>query len=258
MGDGGIDPTGFGTAARDYATHRAGFPSELVQRLESFGIGLPGQRLVDLGTGTGTLARQFAAKGVSVTGVDPDERMLVTAAELAAADGVELDLRAVTAEATGLPEASFDVVTAGQCWHWFDGPAAAAEAMRLLKPRGSLAVCHFDWLPLPGNVVEATERLIVEHNPKWTMGGGYGMWPQWTPAIQAAGFGGIESFSFDVLAPYTPDAWRGRIRASAGITALDPTGRDAFDAALAALLARDFAGDDLSVEHRVWALVGRC
>ena len=71
--DGEIDPTGFGNAADDYATHRAGFPPELVRRLESFGVGAPGQCLVDLGTGTGTLARQFAAKAVEVIGIDPDD-----------------------------------------------------------------------------------------------------------------------------------------------------------------------------------------
>ncbi len=255
--DGQIDPTGFGNAAGDYATHRAGFPPELVRRLEAFGVGTPGQCLVDLGTGTGTLARQFAAKAVDVIGIDPDERMLASAAALAATDGVTLDLRAVSAEETGLQDSFADAVTAGQCWHWFDEAAAAAEAHRILKPGGALAVCYFDWIPLPGNAVEATERLINEHNPNWALGGGYGMWPMWAPAIQAAGFREIETFSFDVVVPYTPEGWRGRIRASAGITTLDESARQGFDDALAGLLARDFPGEIVPMEHRVWALVGR-
>ncbi|MEM8709038.1 MAG: methyltransferase domain-containing protein, partial [Actinomycetota bacterium] len=66
-----IDPTGFGNAAADYATHRAGFPDELFDRLAPHGIGRSGQRVVDLGTGTGTVARQLARRGCSVIGVDP-------------------------------------------------------------------------------------------------------------------------------------------------------------------------------------------
>lgn len=256
-GDGQIDPTGFGNAAADYATHRAGFPPELVRRLDTFGIGTPGQCLVDLGTGTGTLARQFAANAVEVIGIDLDERMLASAAELAAHDGVDLELRAASAEETGLADGIADVVTAGQCWHWFDESAAAAEAHRVLKPGGALAVCYFDWIPLAGNAVQATERLIHKHNPNWALGGGYGMWPMWAPQIQAAGFGQIETFSFDEVVPYTPEAWRGRIRASAGITSLNDDDRQRFDDALADLLARDFPGDIVPMEHRVWALIGR-
>ena len=48
-----------------------------------------------------------------------------------------------------------DLVTAGQCWHWFDQPRAIAEVIRLLKPGGQLVIANFDWLPLAGNVVEA-------------------------------------------------------------------------------------------------------
>ncbi len=47
----------FGRTADDYASHRAGFPDSLFERLSELGIGLEGQDVVDLGTGTGTLGR---------------------------------------------------------------------------------------------------------------------------------------------------------------------------------------------------------
>ena len=56
----GVD---FGKTADDYAAHRAGFPRALFDRLAAMGIGRSGQRLLDLGTGTGTLARGFAGGG---------------------------------------------------------------------------------------------------------------------------------------------------------------------------------------------------
>ena len=50
----------FGLTADDYRRHRAGFPDSFFERLEAFGVGRPGQRVVDMGTGAGTLARGFA------------------------------------------------------------------------------------------------------------------------------------------------------------------------------------------------------
>ncbi len=66
----------FGLTASDYAKHRAGFPDSLFERLRAFGIGIAGQDVVDLGTGTGALARGFARRGCRVTGIDPSESML--------------------------------------------------------------------------------------------------------------------------------------------------------------------------------------
>ncbi len=126
------------------------------------------------------------------------------------------------------------------------------------RARGALAICYFDWLPLPGNVVAATEALILEHNPEWPLSGGLGIYPLWTLDVAEAGFTRLETFSFDVEVPYSHDAWRGRIRASAGVAASLPADAvAAFDDELAALLARDFPSEPLAVPHRVWALVAR-
>ena len=101
---------------------------------------------LDLGTGTGTLARGFALRGCHVTGIDPSAQMLEQAKELDQQAGVEVEYRVAKAEATRLPDASFDIVTAGQCWHWFDRPTAAQEVKRILKPGGTIIIAHFDWL----------------------------------------------------------------------------------------------------------------
>jgi SAM-dependent methyltransferase len=246
----------FGLTAGDYGRHRAGFPAELVHRLTRSGIGVPGQDVLDLGTGTGSLARLFEQAGATVSGVDPAASLLEQARELDRVAGVEIDYWVGTAEETGLPDASFDVVSAGQCWHWFDAPKAGAEIRRLLRFGGRVVIAHFDWLPLPGNVVAVTEELISVFNPLWTMGGGTGLYPRWLTDLAAAGFTGIETFSFDVDVPYTPEAWKGRIRASAGVGAsLPPEKVELFNEEFDRVLRKDFSGDELMVPHRTWAVV---
>jgi len=150
------------------------------------------------------------------------------------------------------------LVTAGQCWHWFDRATTALEVRRVLRAGGRLVIAHFDWIPLPGSVVEATENLIRAHNSQWNLWGGAGMYPAWMRDMGAGGFRELESFSFDVDAIYTHEAWRGRIRASAGVGAsMSPERVEKFDAELKVILAERFPDDPMPVPHRVFAAIGR-
>jgi len=249
----------FGKTASDYGRHRAGFPDRFFDRVFAMGLVKPADRLLDLGTGTGTVARGMALRGCSVTGLDPSESMTGQAGLLDREAGVDVSYVTAKAEETGLADGVFDVVAAGQCWHWFDRPRAAAEAERLLAPGGLLMIAHFDWLPLKGSTVAATEALILEHNPKWApMAGGNGLHPWWFADLEQAGFRDIESFTFDMAVPYTHEAWIGRIRASAGVGAsLPPEAVARFDADHKALLERDFPQDPLSIPHRVFVIYAR-
>ena len=248
----------FGRTADDYGRHRAGFPADFFARVAPWGVGLAGQDLLDVGTGTGTLARGFAARGCRVTGLDPSPDLMAQARELDRQSGVQISYVQAYAENTGMPDRSYDVITAGQCWHWFKRDRAAQEARRLLRTNGVLVIAHFDWLPLSGSVVEATEALILAHNPQWSYGGGNGIYGRWFADLANAGFRGLESFSFDIDQPYSHEAWRGRIRASAGVAAsLNADAVARFDAEHAALLAERFAVQPLRVPHRVFALLGR-
>ena len=247
----------FGRAAGEYRAHRAGFPDRFFNLVAERNWAVAGMRALDLGTGTGTVARGLARLGLKVEALDPSEALMAEARAQDAEAGVTVAYRIGRAEAPGGPDASLDLITAGQCWHWFERPRAAEEAFRLLKPGGRIVIAHFDWLPLPGNVVAATEDLILRYNPAWTMGGGTGLYPDWFADLAGAGFTGLESFSFDHAQPYGHEAWRGRIRASAGVKASLSAGEvTQFDAELAGLLASRFPEDPMAVPHRVWAVSG--
>ena len=251
----------FGKTSADYARHRAGFPPSLFPRLQALGVGEAGQRALDLGTGTGTLARALASRGCRVIGLDRSPKLLGEARRLDGEMGVRVDYVIARAEATPFLPSTFDVVTAGQCWHWFDRPRAAREARRVLKPGGRLAICHFDWISLGGNVGALTDELLRRNNKKWAewaqnpLFDNYGLYPRWLRDAGEAGFVGIETFSYDVAVPYSHEAWRGRIRASAAVGAsLAPEHAARVDEELAKILADHFP-DPLEVPHRVWALV---
>lgn len=256
----------FGLTASDYARHRAGFPDVFFERVFNEGIVRTDDVLVDLGTGTGTLARGFAERGCQVTGIDISVQLLEQAKDFALQAGLEIDFRFAKAEATGLPEDAFDVVTAGQCWHWFDRPTAALEMNRILKPNGRAVIAHFDWLPLDGNVVDLTEKLIEAYNPKWYVefGGKTGVYPDWLRDLGEAGFLDIQTFSFDMDVPYTHEAWRGRIRASSGVGAsLSEAEVGRIDSELKSLLAAQnqisAEGDAgshpvLNIPHRIFVV----
>jgi len=168
----GVD---FGKAATDYRKFRAGFPQEFFERIARQLNLRSGLQALDLGTGTGTVARGLAELGLEVIGLDPSDALMEQAVALDAEAGVSVEYRVGRAEELPFESEAFDLVTAGQCWHWFDRPRAAAECMRALKPGARLIICHFDWIPLPGNMVGATEAMILEANPQWLpMSGGTG------------------------------------------------------------------------------------
>ena len=245
-----------GSTAKDDGKHRAGFPNECFWELQRYGVGVPGRRVVDLGTGTGTVARGLARAGSVVIGIDPSKQMMEEAARLDNEAGVKITYQVGKAENTGLADQTMDVVTAGQCWHWFDRAQAAREAHRILRPGGVLVIAHFDWLPLKGSVVEATEQLIVQHNPNWKLGGGLGIHPRYLPTLSEMGFKALRTFSFDIDVPYTHEAWRGRIRASAGIgPVLDAQSVSEFDDEHRSLLLSHFPEEPLLTPHRVWAVI---
>jgi len=248
------------STAGDYASFRAGFPDEFYDRLASYGIASrrgAEKRALDLGTGTGTLARGLALRGWRVTGIDISADMISAALRLDAAAGVTVDYMVARSEATGVPAAVFDLVCAGTCWHWFDKPAAAREVHRLLTPNGQLVVAAMEFQSQPGNIVSATCRLIHQHNPQWP-NDQLGFRFEWAEDLSAVGLAIVDRFQFDFAVPYTHEAWRGRIRASAGVSAsLAPAAVDAFDREHAALLRMRFPQEPLAVPHRVLAIVAR-
>lgn len=133
----------FSNRVGDYVRYRPGYPKQLLTALERM-VGLTCDwRVADIGSGTGKLSELFLAYGCHVTGVEPNAEMRVAAEQLL---GRNPDFRSVdgTAEHTGLAAGRYDLIAAGQAFHWFDAEAARAEFRRLLSERGWVALIWND------------------------------------------------------------------------------------------------------------------
>ena len=123
----------------DYAAHRPGYPPELIGLLAGEGVLRPDHVVADVGSGTGILTTMLLANGTTVHAVEPNAAM---AAEAAARLGSSPRFHGVAgrAEDTGLPDASCDVVTAAQAFHWFEVEATRREWRRILRPGGAVVL----------------------------------------------------------------------------------------------------------------------
>jgi SAM-dependent methyltransferase len=236
----------FGRTHEDYAAYRAPFDPRLIQRLDHFGIGDRSQRILDLGGGTGLLADALEASGANVILADVSEPLLRQSSHP----------QRVAARAEALPfaSASFDVVTCAQCWHWFDRIKAPAEVRRVLKPTGRIAVVYQTYIPLPGSVADASERLILTYRRAWRHANSTGLNGQVLRDLQISGFTAIESFSFDVEIAFSRQSWNGFLRTTSPLGAsMNPDELNRFEAEHIQLLTQ--YAEPLLVPHRVFAVV---
>lgn len=217
----GVDsrkPIDWNRTSEDYARYRPGPPDSFYKILSALQVGVPGQRVLDLGTGTGALARRFAQQGCAVAGVDIAAAQVETAQRLAERDRLQIDFRVAAAENTGFPDHSFDLISAGQCWLYFEKTQVIPEVKRLLATGARLLISHLNWLPQVDRVAYESEQLLLKFNPEWNAGdydGNVSVRPDWAQSH----FGVNAMFFYDEAIPYTKESWRGRFRACRGVGA---------------------------------------
>jgi SAM-dependent methyltransferase len=140
--DGGVGQV-FSAKIADYVASRPDYPAALFDALATDAGLVPGAVVADLGAGTGLLTAGLLARGAQVTAIEPSAEMRAAAdAWLGAKPGYRS--QPGSAEATGLPDASVDLITAAQAFHWFDIAPAQREALRVLRPAGQVALIWND------------------------------------------------------------------------------------------------------------------
>jgi ubiquinone/menaquinone biosynthesis C-methylase UbiE len=125
----------FDGLADAYDRYRIGYADDVYDALDHYGLP-PQAHILDIASGTGLVAEALVRRGHRVTGIDISEPMLARAeARVPSATFVLGD-----AEALPFANASFDAAVSAQAFHWFDRTKALAEAIRVVRPGGIVAV----------------------------------------------------------------------------------------------------------------------
>jgi ubiquinone/menaquinone biosynthesis C-methylase UbiE len=208
----------FGSVAEQYDRHRPSYPAELVDAVLEYGDARPGDRILDVGAGTGRATLLFAERGYELTAIEPDSEMAAVASKRTATAGLTIELLNTDFERAELPEHGFQVLISGTAWHWVNPATRNALAARVLRPGGVLAPFwnRPQWRDNP--LREQLDRIYTSVEQEFAAAPGGVMTPFGSPpqvrnaadwlkhefATDPA-FTGIDARVFEWQQPYTTD-----------------------------------------------------
>ena len=208
----------WGRTAEAYAKFRDIYPEEFYQRIIDLGLCIEGQSVLDLGTGTGVLPRNLYRFGASFVGVDISEEQIEQACRLSAEAGMDITYTVASAEEIIFPDNSFDVVTACQCFMYFDRAVVLPKIRNMLKDGGHFCILQMSWLPDESEIADHSEKLVLKYNPAWT-GSGMKRYTLKSTEWFKEHFELANAVTFDLPVTFSRESWHGRIKACRGIGA---------------------------------------
>ena len=212
------------------------------------GLCVEGQEVLDLGTGTGVLPRNMYRYGAHWTGTDISPEQIEAARRLAEAGNMKIDFMAIPAEQIDFPKESFDVITACQCFWYFDYEKVVPKLAEILKPEGRLLILYMAWLPFEDEIARKSEKLVLKYSPDWS-GAGETRHPIRIPNITYEYFEMADHEEYDIMVPFTKESWHGRMKACRGVGAsLDEEELEKWDEEHRALLDK-IAPEEFEVLH---------
>ncbi len=206
----------WGKVSSEYAKYRDIYPQEFYQKILDLGLCKDGQMVLDLGTGTGVLPRNLYSYGAKWVGTDISEEQIQQAQKLS--KGMDVDYYAEAAENIDFPTESFDVITACQCFWYFDHKKVMPNLYRMLKPTGKLLVLYMAWLPYEDKIAGKSEELVLKYSPKWS-GAGEKLHPIQIPDCYELKFDMVYHEEYLLNVHFVRATWNGRMKACRGVGA---------------------------------------
>ena len=208
----------WGKTSEEYAKFRDIYPAEFYCKIVDRGLCINGQRILDLGTGTGVLPRNMYKYGAKWIGTDISPEQIDQARMLADTADMKIEFQVVSSEDIDFHDETFDVITACQCFWYFDHERVIPKLAELLKKDGKLLILYMAWLPYEDKIAGASEELVLKYSPKWS-GAGETRHPIWIPDIAYEYFEMKDHEEYDLMVPFTKESWHGRMKACRGVGA---------------------------------------
>jgi len=206
----------WGRVSSDYAKYRDIYPTVFYEKIVDRSLCIKGQDVLDIGTGTGVIPRNMYKYGATWTATDISENQIEKAKELST--GMEISYFVSSTENIKLQADSFDVITACQCFWYFNHSITSPLLASLLKKGGRLLILYMAWLPLEDRIAGESEKLILKYNPLWT-GANETRHPISIPNEVLNNFEIVFHDEYDLQVPFTRDSWHGRMNACRGVGA---------------------------------------
>ena len=202
----------WGLTSAEYAKYRDIYPDSLYKRLYELGVANDNTSWLDLGTGTGILPKNLYNDKAEITAVDISNEQIEFAKKIARQNKMKINYFASPAEKTELEDASFDCITAAQCFWYFEHDSIKAEIKRLLKPGGKFIKIYMTYT-LDDEIAAKSHEMVRKANKDWTPGAS-GSKDMYDDLF----YGRVtETFYCDI--PFTRESWHGRMCACRGTLA---------------------------------------
>lgn len=206
----------WGRTSDDYAKYRDIYPKMFYDKIVQRNLCLSGQQVLDLGTGTGVLPRNMYQYGAKWIGTDISDNQIKKAKELS--EGMDIAYETMSAEDIHFPDNTFDVITACQCFWYFNHEQIMPVLHRILKEDGRILVLYMAWLPYEDKIAGESEKLVLNYSPNWS-GAGETKHPIEIPECYKEKFELVYHEEYPLYVHFTRESWNGRMKACRGVGA---------------------------------------
>lgn len=206
----------WGKTSLDYAKYRDIYPKKFYDKILERGLCKEGQIILDVGTGTGVLPRNMYEYGAKWIGVDISPEQIEQAKRLS--ENMNIDYFATATEDIELPNDSVDVITACQCFWYFNPETVAPKFFDILKSNGRILILYMAWLPFEDKIAGESEKIVLKYSPEWS-GARERMHPIDVPKEYDKYFEKVYHFEYPLKVHFTRESWNGRVKACRGVGA---------------------------------------
>ena len=155
----------FDEIADVYRAARPGYPEALIEDVVSYADLKQGDKILEVGCGTGQATKSFAERNLSILAIDPGPEMLREAREVLAGFG-SVDFLETSFEAWPVKQGAFRLIVAAQSWHWVSAGVRFIKAAEALASDGSLAIFGQVPVGLPAPLLARFKDIYLRHTGK--------------------------------------------------------------------------------------------